>query len=281
MEHAGKRREGRSRCRWCTKWARRRSVGSAFTLIELLVVIAIISLLLAILVPSLNKAKQQVKFVLCKNNLKSYGVVAIMYTFDNQETMPNAWTSFYNRHGEYPPDADYPQPEPHRYCRWHNPRFDLTVNPQYAGPLWPYLESRKVQMCPTFIQVARQFGDKHPEHRETIPIVPNYNYAMNQHLGERKIVEIKNQSQIFFFSEENLWVTAGWSTFAFNDTALCVIKDAHNSFSDGIQPWDSFGTFHNAKDEKMETGVVNAVFVDGHVQTVLREESQKFAIIDK
>ncbi|MBN1123508.1 MAG: prepilin-type N-terminal cleavage/methylation domain-containing protein [Sedimentisphaerales bacterium] len=255
--------------------------NAAFTLIELLVVIAIIGILLGILIPSLKKAKEQVRFVLCKSNLKNYGVVANMYISDNRDTMPNAWTSFYNRHEEYPPDDDYPQAEPHRYCRWHNPRFDLTLNPQYAGPFWSYLEMKKVQICPKFVEIARRFGDRHPQHVETIPIVPNYNYAMNQHLGERKITEIRNQSQVFFFSEENLWLTDGWSTYAFNDTALCVIKDAHNDLWDSIQPWDCFGTFHNAKDPDLETGVVNAVFVDGHVQTVHREESQRYAIIDK
>lgn len=265
----------------CSPYRDYRVCSAAFTLVELLIVILIVGLLLSILIPSLMKAKEQVRFVLCKSNLKNYGVVAAMYISENKDTMPNAWTSFYNRHGEYPPDADYPQAEPHRYCRWHNPRFDLTQNPQYAGPFWHYLEMKKVQICPKFIEVARRFGDRHPHHVESIPIVPNYNYAMNQHLGERKVTEIRNQSQVFFFGEENLWITEGWSTYAFNDTALCVIEDAHESRWDEIQPWDCFGTFHKAKDPDLETGVVNAVFVDGHVQTVLREESEKYAIIDK
>jgi len=271
--------EGRS-WRWGRVGVSRRH-GGGFTLIELLVVIAVIGMLLAVLIPSLRKAKEQVRFVLCKNNLKNYGMVAVMYITDNDGTMPDAWESFYNRHGEYPPDDKYPQAEGHRYCRWHNPRFDLTQNPQYAGPFWPYLESKKVQICPKFIEIARRFGPVHPQHVETIPIHPNYNYAMNYHLSERKVTEIRNQSQVFFFGEENLWITEGWSTFAFNDTALCVIPGAHASFTDAIQPWDCFGTFHKARDQQLETGVTNAVFVDGHVQTVHREESEKYAVIDK
>ena len=90
----------------------------AFTLIELLVVIAIIAVLTGILVPALGRVREQAKFTRCKANLKSYGVLAFMYIDDNDGIMPSAWTSFYNKHQEY-------RGEPHRYCRWHNPDYDL------------------------------------------------------------------------------------------------------------------------------------------------------------
>lgn len=54
-----------------------------FTLIELLVVIAIIAMLLAIILPSLKKAKQMAKDVICKSNLKQWGVVLRMYGEDS------------------------------------------------------------------------------------------------------------------------------------------------------------------------------------------------------
>ncbi len=57
--------------------------NAAFTLIELLVVIAIISLLLAILLPALGKAKDQVRTIICRSNLKQWGVFFYLYTQDN------------------------------------------------------------------------------------------------------------------------------------------------------------------------------------------------------
>ena len=56
--------------------------SKAFTLIELLVVIAIIALLLAILMPSLQIAKKKAQALVCKANLKQWGMIFLMYTQD-------------------------------------------------------------------------------------------------------------------------------------------------------------------------------------------------------
>lgn len=67
----------------------RRIRNKAFTLIELLVVIAIIALLLSILLPSLNKAKEAARDVICRSNLKQWGMIWKVYTNENDGKLPD------------------------------------------------------------------------------------------------------------------------------------------------------------------------------------------------
>ncbi len=60
----------------------------AFTLVELLVVIAIITLLMAILMPALKRAKEHGKDVVCRNNLRQIGLAALLYAEDNDSYVP-------------------------------------------------------------------------------------------------------------------------------------------------------------------------------------------------
>jgi len=60
----------------------------AFTLVELLVVIAVIRLLLAILLPAMQRARILAKRVQCAANLKQIGVGVDMYSSDNRGYMP-------------------------------------------------------------------------------------------------------------------------------------------------------------------------------------------------
>ena len=81
--------------------------GKGFTLIELLVVIAIIALLMAILMPALNRVKKQAKVVACQARLKQWALIFAMYTNDNNgyfhdrpfgTNYEKMWPQFYQRY---------------------------------------------------------------------------------------------------------------------------------------------------------------------------------------
>lgn len=60
----------------------------AFTLIEILAVVAIIGLLIAILLPSLSKAKTQARRATCASQLHQVGLAMMAYMQDNRDRMP-------------------------------------------------------------------------------------------------------------------------------------------------------------------------------------------------
>ena len=91
-----------------------------FTLIELLVVIGVIAILIALLLPALQKAREQSKQVVCLGNLRQLATAFLVYTQNN--------------HGKFPRPAVDPQPEDWMY--WFG---DRDIN---DGRIVPYLGRR-------------------------------------------------------------------------------------------------------------------------------------------
>ena len=94
-----------------------------FTLIELLVVIAIIALLLAILMPSLQRVRRQAKTVSCQAQLRQWGVIFSAYTGDYDGYFMQGWTG----------TSEYP---------WAQGKW-IWIN-----ALRPYYSDPKMRLCP-------------------------------------------------------------------------------------------------------------------------------------
>lgn len=88
--------------------------GRGFTLAELLVVIAIIAMLLAILLPSLGRARKNALRVKCASNLRQLGVGFLVYADDyNGRVMPlsrrDSWPPVYWWGMDTPAGVDHTQ----------------------------------------------------------------------------------------------------------------------------------------------------------------------------
>ncbi len=256
-----------------------------FTLIELLVVLSIITLLMSVLMPSLQKARLAAEEVVCRSNLKQYGLVGALYLEDYDYIFPDAWNSIFNSRENF------------TQCQWHDESRHPDLRSDLKGFLWNYFGGfSKVHYCRTFARLAKT-GKPHRGHTDSIPIVPLFCYSMNAFLGgfeewrggHRLLVassQVRRPAEIFFFAEENCWPYEPDPSHpkgrfyrryldTLNDNALCGAPKLPSDPAaweyprDQGPPYlDAFGSYHKTTTRRRNKGMANATFVDGHVQLV-------------
>jgi prepilin-type N-terminal cleavage/methylation domain-containing protein/prepilin-type processing-associated H-X9-DG protein len=134
--------------------------SKGFTLIELLVVIAIIAILMAILMPSLNRAREQGKRASCLSNLKQLQLAWIAYAGDNDDKIVNG-EAYNGTAGTCP----VPSGGIHDREKWWTGadcagdymtggKLLKAVQLQAirAGALYPFVPADKLYACPTGVR---------------------------------------------------------------------------------------------------------------------------------
>jgi prepilin-type N-terminal cleavage/methylation domain-containing protein/prepilin-type processing-associated H-X9-DG protein len=104
---------------------------SAFTLIEILVVVAIIALLIAILLPSLARAKEMARMVQCQSNMRQISMAFCSYVVENKGRLPGG---YYDQYADWLGAANRP---------------GYTGRQPDDGVIWKYMgRQRQAYLCP-------------------------------------------------------------------------------------------------------------------------------------
>ena len=126
-----------------------------FTLIELLVVIAIIAVLMAILMPALNRAREQGKRAMCNGNLKQLTLAWIMYADENDGKLVNGAPLGTPGQADAGP-GNHPNEIPwvgRCYASDYGSGGQVPQQTQIraikAGALWDYVKDVGLYQCPT------------------------------------------------------------------------------------------------------------------------------------
>jgi len=136
-----------------TRAGRRTRNHNAFTLIELLVVISIIAILMAILMPTLNRAREQGRRAACLSNLKQLGLAWVLYADEHDGRLVNGAAGYANPSAG---DARHPNERAWVGQCWHANYSSGEQLPEetqkqaiMSGALWPYCSELKLYSCPT------------------------------------------------------------------------------------------------------------------------------------
>jgi prepilin-type processing-associated H-X9-DG protein/prepilin-type N-terminal cleavage/methylation domain-containing protein len=214
----------------------------AFTLIEILVVVGIITILIAILLPVLSKARASAQSIACMSNLRQLGLATEMYVNQNKGLMPYPTTTFGEQYVWFNAlDSFLNAGDP--AANRTGVASDRTYRAYKQDPIWQ-----------TFGGLANSGGQNLTESART--------YKMNSMLrrnhpkyGQAKITDCKPSANFVYLGDGlSLDITGAVASQQTGESAQFSME-----VNDPTQP--SPGLRHG--------GGGNILFVDGHVENVV------------
>ena len=224
----------------------RRRAG--FTLVELLVVIGIIAVLIAILLPALQRARDQANTVKCLSNLRQIGTGLCLYVNDNKNYIPLANIRLHS------------SPLIPGSVQWHNVMWRYIGMPKYADTtalqqgLRPF--AGMVVQCPTF------------EPSQT-PLATDLSYGVNSlfqpnfgpstqgwdNVRLARITQIRRSSETAFISDNKDFKMA-------TSTMLATLsRDEQMKVRPSVTLPAEYKSRHN------KGKMINVSFLDGHAES--------------
>jgi len=232
-----------------------------FTLIELLVVVSIIVLLIAILLPTLTRAREQAKLVKCAANLHAISVGVSTYANTNEDLMPQ--TAVFTLEA-YPSKNNNP-PRGYIPMSWAEALyFDgaFTINSNWQGVLdndgtWQYpVIGYYIFKCPSHAPEV-QFGDDHRGSQGyglawCVNSDFNFNAFISTYPGNYTVNTPKRMVRLKTLNPGHIMVTEGWEQMALSGVAY---QDPASS---------QYGVYQ--RHPRNTTWGANYLMADGHVE---------------
>lgn len=149
----------------------RRTSCRGFSLVELLVVIGIIAALIAILLPAVNRAREEAKRVVCLSNIRQLSAAWLAYADANSGHFAFAYEN--------------------KHCCWLNnvwvnngAQMDGLQLDIHTGMIWPYLKDPRVYVCANDPQQSYFFNPyEQYAATERVNRGSGFSFAANMFLG--------------------------------------------------------------------------------------------------